>query len=76
MPDNECKKLEATAIIIAENLAYDPQDEVIRKVKEKKPELTDPEIIEGINCAKKLLFKEEYLTDDIKKELEMWDNVD
>ena len=76
MPDNKRKKLEATAIIIAENLAYDPQDEVIRKVKEKKPELTDPEIIEGINCAKKLLFKDEYLTGDIKNELKLWDILD
>jgi hypothetical protein len=39
-------------------------------VKEKKPELTDSEILKGINY-KKLLFKEEYLTNDIKKELEM-----
>ena len=56
MPDNECKKLEATAIILAENLAYDPQGEIIRKVK--KPELTDAKILAGINYAKKLLFKE------------------
>jgi len=55
MPDNKCKKLEATAIIIAENLIYDPQGEIIRKVK--KPELTDAEILAGINYAKKLLFK-------------------
>jgi len=45
----------ATAIILAENLAYDPQDEVIRKVK--KPEFTDAKILAGINYAKKLLFK-------------------
>jgi len=74
MPDNERKKIETIAIIIAENLTYDPQ--VIRKVKEKKPELMDSEILEWINCAKKKLWKDEYLTNDIKKELEMWDNVD
>ena len=28
------------------------------------------------DCAKRMLFKEAYLTDDIKKELELWDNVD
>jgi len=45
-------------------------------VKEKMPELTNSEILEWINCAKKKLWKDEYLTNDIKKELEMWDNVD
>jgi len=74
MKDDDCEKLKALAIIISENLTYDP--EAIQKVKEKIPELTDTEILEWINCAKRLLWKEEYLTDDIKKELEMWDNVD
>jgi hypothetical protein len=30
----------------------------------------------GINLAKKLLFKKEYLTDEIKQELEAWDSFD
>jgi len=67
---------EATSIIISQNLAYSGPDEVIEKIKEKKPELTDSEILEGINCAKKKLWKDEYLTDKIKRELQMWDNVD
>jgi len=74
MKDDDCEKLKALAIIISENLTYDP--EAIQKVKEKIPELTVPEILEWINCAKRLLFKEEYLTDDIKKELKLWDNLD
>jgi len=76
MKDDDCEKLKALAIIIWENLTYYPQDEAIQKMKEKMPELTESEILEWKNCAKRLLFKEEYLTDDIKKELEMWDNVD
>jgi len=35
---------EATSIIISQNLAYSDPDEVIEKIKEKKPELTDSEI--------------------------------
>jgi len=76
MKDDECEKLKALAIIISENLTYAPEDEVIRKVKEKIPELTDSEILEWINCAKRLLFKEEDLTDEIKKELKLWENVE
>ena len=76
MRDDECEKLKALAIIISENLTYAPEDEVIQKVKEKMPELTVLEILEWINCAKRLLFREEYLTDEIKKELELWKNVD
>jgi len=76
MRDGECEKLKALAIIISENLTYVPEDEVIRKVKEKIPELTEPEILDWINCAKRLLFKEEYLTDEIKKELKLWNNIE
>ena len=74
MKDDDCEKLKALAIIISENLTYDP--EAIRKVKEKMPELTDSEILDWINCAKRLLFKEEYLTKEIKEELKLWDSID
>ena len=76
MRDDKCEKLKALAIIISENLTYAPEDEVIRKVKEKIPELTESEILDWINCAKRLLFKEEYLTDAIKEELKLWENID
>ena len=74
MKDDDCEKIKALAIIISENVTYDP--EAIQKAKEKIPELTVPEILEWINCAKKLLFKDEYLTGDIKNELKLWDNLD
>ena len=76
MRDDECEKLKALTIIISENLTYAPEDEVIQKMKEKMPELTESEILEWINCAKRLLFREEYLTDEIKKELKLWENVE
>ena len=68
--------LEATTTIIYKDLVYEDIDKVINEIKEIKPHLSEDEILEGINLAKRLLFKEEYLTDEIKKELELWDNID
>jgi len=73
---NKKEVLEAVSIIIEKNLAYENANKVINKIKKVKPHLSEDEILEGINVAKRLLFKEEYLTDEIKKELELWDNVD
>jgi len=73
--DNK-KVLEVASIIIEKNLAYEDFDKVINEIKKIKPNLSESEIIEAINVAKRLLFKPEYLTEDIKKELKLWDNVD
>lgn len=48
-------------------------DELFSKIKELKPYLSDYLVVVGINRAKALLFKEEYLTDELKKEIEEWD---
>jgi len=73
---NKKEVLEAISIIIDKNLAYEDIDKVINKIKKVKPNLTEDEIIEAINIAKERLFKPEYLTEDIKKELKLWDNID
>ena len=73
---NKKEVLEAVSIIIEKNLAYEDMNKVINKIKKVKPNLSEEEILEAINMAKRLLFKPEYLTDEIKKELELWDNVD
>ena len=74
--ENNKEVLEVASIIIEKNLAYEDFDKVISEIKKIKPNLSKSEIIEAINVAKRLLFKEEYLTEDIKKELKLWDNVD
>jgi hypothetical protein len=74
--ENNKEILEVASIIIEKNLAYEDFDKVISEIKKIKPNLSEDEIIEAINVAKRLLFKEEYLTEDIKKELKLWDNVD
>jgi len=73
-PDNNI--LEATTTIIYENLVYSDINEIIEKVKKIKPYLSEFDIISGINLAKKLLFKKEYFTEEIKQELEAWDLID
>ncbi len=74
--ENNKEVLEVASIIIEKNLAYEDFDKVISEIKKIKPNISENEIIEAINVAKRLLFKEEYLTEDIKKELRLWDNVD
>jgi len=70
------KALESTVIIIRENLTYSDIDEVIEKVRKINPHLSEFDIISGINLAKRLLFKKEYLTDEIKRELKMWNSIE
>ena len=67
--------LEATTTIIYKNLVYEDVNKVINEIKEIAPHLSEDEILEGINVAKRLLYKPEYFTEEIKKELELWDNI-
>ena len=50
-------------------------DEIFEKTKAEKPYISDKIIVIALNTIKKLLFKPEYLTEDIKKELALWDNI-
>jgi len=59
--------------IYKENLM---DDELFEKTKSEKPYISDKIIVIAINTVKKLLFKPEYLTEDIKKELDLWNNAD
>lgn len=51
-------------------------DELFEKTKKNKQFLSDKTIIIANNIVKELLFKPEYLTDEIKDEIEMWDDVE
>lgn len=48
---------------------------IIKKVKELKPYLNESETIVGLNRVKCLLFKPEYLTDEIREETMRWDSL-
>lgn len=76
--DYETELLEAVSTIIylkEENPDFS-DDDMFAMVKNMKPHLKEYMIIISNNIAKELLFKPEYLTDEIRKELDMWDNVD
>lgn len=44
-------------------------------MKTFKPHLDDETIVIGINSAKELLFKPEYLTAELRSELESWEKL-
>ena len=71
--DNEA--LDVAVLIIYKNLTYENTDKVVAKIKKIRPHVSEEEILDGINVAKKLLFKPEYFTEEIKNELELWNNL-
>ena len=50
-------------------------DEILTATRQFKNNLEDSVIIVAINEVKKLLFKPEYLTEEIRAEMELWDNA-
>jgi len=74
IPDNDL--MEALTTIIYENIIYSDIEEIIKRVKKLKPHLNDSVIISATDLAKELFFKNEYLTEEIKREIEAWDNFD
>ena len=71
--DNEA--LDVAVLIIYKNLTYENTDKVVAKIKKIRPHVSEEEILDGINVAKKLLFKPEYFTEEIKQELKLWDSI-
>ncbi|MFX1394819.1 MAG: hypothetical protein ACFFAH_14765 [Promethearchaeota archaeon] len=74
----EAEFIEAVSTIIYFKL-NNPElsnDDIFVKVKQTKPHLKEWMIIIANNVSKQLLFREEYMTDEIKRENEMWDNID
>jgi hypothetical protein len=41
-----------------------------------KPHIGDSDRVVGITKAKELLFKPEYLTEEIRREMDEWDRVE
>jgi uncharacterized protein YwgA len=67
--------LDVAMLIIYKNLTYENTDKVVAKIKKIRPHVSEEEILDGINVAKKLLFKPEYFTEEIKQELKLWDSI-
>jgi uncharacterized protein YwgA len=76
--DYEFELMEAVSTIVylkLENPNYS-DDDIFAMVKTIKPHLKEYIIITSNNIAKELLFRPEFLTEEIKKELDIWDKVD
>jgi len=66
----------STFAIIMNQTSYSDDNEINHKFKIKKPHITNKQRIIGLNKAKQLLFKEEYLTDELKEEMDLWDSIE
>jgi len=52
------------------------EDDLFMNLKWLKPHISDSDRVIGITKAKELLFKSEYLTKDLKREMDEWDNLE
>ncbi len=66
----------ATIIYIKKKYPSFLDDDLFVYTKEEKPYLKDWMIIIGINVVKKILFSPDFLTEDVKREMELWDLED
>ena len=66
----------ATALFVKQYNSDNLDNEVFEKTKNEKPYLNDKTIIIAINIVKELLFKDDFLTKDLKEEFELWDNAE
>lgn len=70
--------MEATSTIvffIRENPQYNDEN-IFQSIRSLKPHIRDTERIIGLTKAKELLFRDEYMTEEIAREMEEWDRVD
>lgn len=66
----------STIVFLMKNNPSLSDDDVFVNVRTLKPHLTDSTCVIALTKAKELLFKPEYLTEEIKKEIAEWDRLD
>jgi uncharacterized protein YwgA len=70
--------MEATSTAVF-SLKQNPQlseDDLFTMLKRLKPHLTDSDKTIGITRAKELLFKPEYMTEEMRREMDEWDRIE
>jgi len=74
----ESEFLEAVSTILYLKNKYPDMldDEIFSKTKEIKHHLKDSIIVIAINTAKKLLFKPEFLSEEVQEEIDIWDKAE
>ncbi len=76
--EGDLSLLESTSTfvyIISQESGSDDDDINIR-FRVLKPYISDTKRIIGMTQAKQLLFREEYLTEELKKEMDIWDTIE
>lgn len=66
----------STAVFFMRQTPSIAEDTLFINLKWLKPHIGDSDRVVGITKAKELLFKSEYLTEEIKRELDEWDRVE
>jgi len=51
-------------------------DDIFARTKSLKPYLSEYACVAGVTKAKELLFKPDYLTEELRSEIEQWDRID
>lgn len=66
----------STAVYFIKQNPIIAEDDLFINLKALKPHIGDTDRVIGITKAKELLFKPEYLTEEIKREIDEWDQVE
>ena len=66
----------STAVFFIKQNPSITEDNLFMNLKWLKPHIGDSDRVVGITKAKELLFKPEYLTEEIKREMDEWDKVE
>lgn len=74
--DEDRRSLEAVSTILFKKLEYQDLETTSIKIREIKPHLLDREIMFAQNKAKELMFKDEFVTQELSKEQELWEKAD
>lgn len=70
-------QLEATSTFVyIMRDGFSTDDEINREFKSLKPYISNTKRIKGMTKAKQLMFKEEYLTEELKREQDVWDSLE
>jgi hypothetical protein len=69
-------KAASTAVYLKKQNPQSTDDDLFVELKRLKPHLNDSDKLIGISKSKEILFLPEYLTEEIKRELDLWDKIE
>ena len=72
-------KLEEATAVAVTLMKQNPDlgdDDLFLTLKQLEPHIDDSDLVVAITRAKEALFKPEYLTDELKQEMDEWDRIE